>query len=105
MDVAEVNIAVESGRNLCVHRYGGAVLASTSNLDAAFNMSRSGMRGFLSKNGIKTVQNAELKAALGLGGKAAFLDRNGIESLLRLHPAHLRAMHLHLPPCFGSPPQ
>ena len=79
MDPVEVAISVDCGRSLRVFRYGGGIF---SDLVVAFNMSRSGMRGFLSKNDIKTVQHAKLKEAVGLGGKVHFLDRDGIKSIL-----------------------
>lgn len=74
MKPVELQIPVDDGRRLRAYRYGGGLFAAMHDLDTAFHLSRSGLRGLLSKNTIKTVQNAELKEAVGLAGKVLFLD-------------------------------
>ena len=77
-------VPTTDGRTLKAYRFDDDVFAVCSDLDAAFGMSRPGMRGMLSKNGIKTVVHDGLKQSLGVSGKVHFLNRQGLEKLFRL---------------------
>lgn len=68
---------------MTIYVWSGEAFARSSGLGDAFSYaSDSGMRGLLSKLSITTVENEELKSALGLTGKVRWLNTDAIKKLL-----------------------
>ena len=83
VDIGPFSVRTLNDQELIVYVFSGQAYAQTLGLAGAFSFaSDSGMRGCLSKLSIATVENNELKSALGLTGKIRWIDTAGIKKLL-----------------------
>ncbi len=83
VEIGPFSVRTLNDHELIVYVFSGQAYAQTLGLADAFSFaSDSGMRGCLSKLSIATVENNELKSALGLSGKIRWIDTAGIRKLL-----------------------
>jgi hypothetical protein len=83
VEIGPFSVRTLNDQELIVYVFSGQAYAQTLGLAGAFSFaSDSGMRGCLSKLSIATVENNELKSALGLSGKIRWIDTAGIKKLL-----------------------
>ena len=84
MEIASAPIPLDGMRSLKAYSFEGSILSPGHSVYAAFSLSRSGLRGILSKHSLATVKCDALKAALKLPGKVHFLDVASLAALCRL---------------------
>ena len=83
VEIGPFSVRTLNDQELIVYVLSGQAFSQTLGLADAFSFaSDSGMRGLLSKLSIATVENNELKSALGLTGKIRWIDTAGIKKLL-----------------------
>jgi hypothetical protein len=78
-----VTVDAAAGQSFRVYYYNNNCYVPLNNLHTSLGYSDGGFRGFLSKHSVLSTANNELKSAIGLTGKARFLSRDSIETVLR----------------------